>query len=256
MKNTLPLILGAGLFDSKKQFKKIDMTPPRKVKTYELEYFFESGGISVINGKEYPIKSGNLLFAKPGDTRYSHLPFRCKFIHFSVEDKQIQDLIKGINPVSMHVNHNDIDKIFSDIATYFYSANTFDNITAEAKLVSLLHLIVNNSFQELSAIAKIVKYIECNYKENLTTQTIAVACNISVSYLHRIFKNALNTTPIDYLINCRISAAKELLSNTSIPLINIAYECGFNSQSYFSDCFKRKSGMTPNEFRKNTAYMP
>lgn len=256
MKHTLPLILGAGLFDSKKQFSDTPKTPPRKVNTYELEYFFESGGISVINGKEYPIKRGNLLFARPGDIRYSHLPFRCKFLHFSVTDTALRDLIQGLNPVSSLTNAKAIDNAFSEIFILFYSANQFDNIAACAKLVELLHSVTNRGFQELTLVAKARSFIENNYKDNITTETVAAACNMSVSYLHRLFKTALNTTPGDFLINCRISAAKELLSTSSLPLIDIAYECGFNSQSYFSDCFKRKNGQTPREFRKISAYMP
>lgn len=256
MKHTLPLILGAGIFDSKKQFSKIPKTPPRKVKTYELEYFFESGGISVINGKEYPIKSGNLLLAKPGDIRYSHLPFRCKFLHFSVTDTALQDLMQGTNSVFSPANTKVADKAFSEIFTLFYSANQFDNIAACARLVTLLHTVTNSSCQELTAVAEARSFIENNYKDSITTETVAAACNMSVSYLHRLFKTVLNTTPGDFLLNCRISAAKELLSNTTLPLIDVAYECGFNSQCYFSDCFKRKTGQTPREFRKSSAYMP
>lgn len=256
MKHTLPQILGAGLFDSKKQFSEISKTPPRKVTTYELEYFFESGGTSVINGKEYPIENGNLLFAKPGDIRYSHLPFRCKFLHFSVTDTALQDLIGGLNPITNLANTKTTDSAFSEIFTLFYSANQFDNITACAKLVTLLHSVTNSGSQELTSIAKARNFIENNYKDSISTKTVAAACNMSVSYLHRLFKTSLNTTPADFLLNCRISAAKELLSSTNLPLIDVAYECGFNSQSYFSDCFKRKIGQSPCKFRKLSAYKP
>ena len=256
MRHELPIILGSGIFDSKKRFPHNLVTLPRKVQTYELEFFFESGGISVINGKEYPIKSGNLLFAKPGDIRYSHLPFKCKFLHFNISDTELQDLLEGINSVTTLSNNVIVDNLFTEISTLFYSTNQFDNIAAHAELITLLHYIANNSHEELSSIAKAKSFIENNFKENINTEIIAKKCNISVSYLHRMFKNALNTTPGDFLINCRISAAKELLSNTNLPLVEIAYECGFNSQSYFSDCFKRKIGNSPNEFRKISAYMP
>ena len=47
-----------------------------------MELFFEDEGCSVINGQLFPIKKGNILFAKPGDLRQSILPFKCKFLHF------------------------------------------------------------------------------------------------------------------------------------------------------------------------------
>ena len=53
MKHNLPIILGAGVFDSNNRFKGINITEPRKVDTYELEYFSDYKGKTVINSKEY-----------------------------------------------------------------------------------------------------------------------------------------------------------------------------------------------------------
>ena len=92
------------------------------------------------------------------------------------------------------------------------------------------------------------------HKENISVEEISAACNISPAYLHKIFKNTLSITPGNYLLNIRISAAQNLLVNTHQSLIEIAFNCGFNSQSYFSDCFKKNIGVTPKDFRKNATY--
>lgn len=254
MKHTLPIILGAGLFDSNQQFPKLTVTAPRTAQTYELEYFFEDGGISVLNGREFPIKRGNVLFAKPGDVRYSHLPFTCKFLHFTVEDPLLTTALDSLRSFFPVTDLQKTDAQFSSVISHFYSVNRFDNITAAAELISLLHLLGSQTTQSLSTILRAQRFIEINFRDDLSTECIAKACDVSVSYLHRLFKTSLGITPGTYLLSCRIRAARDLLINTSLPLSEIAALCGFNSQSYFSDCFKKNVGTTPNAFRKNATY--
>lgn len=256
MKHELPIILGAGIFDSKNRFPHNAVTLPRRVTTYELEYFFEDGGISVLNGVKYPIKSGNILFSKPDDIRYSFLPFKCRFIHFSVSDSSLIDAIEKINCFSNNTAYKKIDTIFSSISSLFYSVSNFDNITASAKLISLLHLLAESNEEKTDVITQAQNLIQNNYFDELTTDSIAKTCNISVSYLHKLFKNELNLTPGEYLTNCRISAARDMLINTDMSVNDVAFRCGFSSQSYFSDCFKRKNGISPKDFRKKINHLP
>ena len=255
MKHDLPIILGAGIYNSFDRHPKKTVTNKRIVKTYELEYFFESGGKSVINGKEYPIKRGNLLFARPGDVRYSHLPFTCKYIHFDVKDAQLCSLLETINSVRVSPDSSKTDKRISRIISDFYSANKFDNLSASAELISLLRDL-SVGVEELSVLSVAQRFIESNFSEDISTEDIARESNISISYLHKIFKNGLDTSPGEYLTQIRISAAKEMLANSNLSLSEIAIRSGFNSQSYFSDSFKRQVGLSPSEFRKSSVYLP
>lgn len=254
MKHNLPIILGAGIFDSKNRFKGINITKPRKVNTYELEYFSDYKGIAVINGKENPIKKGAILFAKPGDVRYSHLPFGCKFLHFNLTDKSLINAVENIPSFFSVSNPNATEETLSKIITLVYSANQFDNITASAELISFLHKLSLEKKENPTVLSLAKAFIEQNYKENISINDVAAACNVSTAYLHKIFKNTLGITPGNYLLNIRISVAQNLLVNTHQPLIEIAFNCGFNSQSYFSDCFKKYVGITPKDFRKNSTY--
>lgn len=255
MEQKLPVILGAGLFDSTNRFGSLLKSTPREVKTYELEYFFENGGVSVVNGEEYPVRSGHILFASPGDIRYSFLPFKCKFIHFSILDPHIKASTYTI-PKNFQLELPNISDTFTRITSHFYSANPFDNIVASAELVSLLHTLNKQCNESQDIIAKAKDFIKNNYQYELTTDAIANACHISAPYLHKLFRNRLNMTPGEYLFNCRIYAARDMLSNTNLSLHDIALNCGFHSQSYFSKCFKQKNGFSPKDFRQNSKYMP
>lgn len=255
MEQKLPVILGAGLFDSSNRFGSLLKSAPREVKTYELEYFFENDGISVVNDQEYPVRSRHILLASPGDIRYSYLPFKCKFIHFSTLDAQTKALIHTI-PKNFQVELPKISDIFTQITSHFYSANPFDNFVASAELVTLLHALTKQHNDQSDIVTKAKTFIKNNYQYELTTDAIANACNISAPYLYKLFKNRMNLTPGEYLLNCRIYAACDMLSNTNLSINDISFNCGFNSQSYFSKCFKQKNGLSPKDFRQNSKYLP
>ena len=84
----------------------------------------------------------------------------------------------------------------------------------------------------------------------MSLSEISEQYHISSSHLSHIFKEITGYSTIDYLISCRLSAAKRLLSSTDINIKEIIYQCGFSDESNFSRMFKEKVGITPSEFRK------
>ena len=78
----------------------------------------------------------------------------------------------------------------------------------------------------------------------------AIPCN--PQYLCRFFKELAGVSPIQYLINYRIERACGLLANTSLPILRIAMDCGFDNVSYFIRKFKEARGCTPKEFRETS----
>ncbi len=250
MNYSFPDILTLGTFDSKEDYPTAFTTAPRTVFYYELEYFFMDGGTSVINGVPYKISKGSILLAKPGDIRYSQLPFTCRFVHFTLDDNNFTDSIKRIKSFSHVTERNKTEDFFSTISSLFHSGNTIDHMAASAELLLLLRSLTFEQSGNTNIISIAQKFIEDNYHLDICADSIAQECNVSVSYLHQMFKKKLNITPGDYLIRCRISAACNLLINTTLPLIDIAFRCGFNSQSYFSYCFKEHTGLSPKDYRK------
>lgn len=97
---------------------------------------------------------------------------------------------------------------------------------------------------------KMVSYIYAHYMETISLDEIAEAGNVSRSQCCRIFRKYLQQSPADFLNSYRLEIARYLLKNTSYNITEIALSCGFNHLSYFSEIFKRKSGMTPREYRE------
>ena len=81
-------------------------------------------------------------------------------------------------------------------------------------------------------------------------QTLADELHVNKYHLAHSFAGDYGISPINYLIARRIEESKTLLGTTDMNIAKIASFSGFASQSYFSQCFRRITGMTPNAFRR------
>lgn len=94
------------------------------------------------------------------------------------------------------------------------------------------------------------RYIENHFKESLTLDDLAAVAHVSKYYLVHSFSREYGTSPINYLLSCRIQESLYLLSETRLSLSQISGMLGFSSPSYFSQSFRRIQGMSPMEYRK------
>ena len=97
----------------------------------------------------------------------------------------------------------------------------------------------------------IEQYLDEHFKEDITLQTLSDLTYLNKYYLVHAFKNYKGVSPINYLIEKRISEAKHLLGTTNFPIAKIASVVGFSSQSYFSQVFRKETGLSPNKYRKS-----
>ena len=120
---------------------------------------------------------------------------------------------------------------------------------------SLLDLLPRILFQNAieiendSFITEITEYIKNNIKGNLDIGSLCSKYFISKNRLYSAFRNYCNCTVNEYITDCRIARAKELLTTTAEPVYKIAEEIGVENYTYFCKLFKRKTGVTPIEYR-------
>ncbi len=100
-----------------------------------------------------------------------------------------------------------------------------------------------------SAIEKAKDIIERNYERDISLSWIAGKLSLSPNYFGHLFKETVGVSVIDYILEIRIGRAKELLRNTEMKVYEVAAAAGFNDQRYFSLIFKKRSGLTPKEYR-------
>ena len=96
-------------------------------------------------------------------------------------------------------------------------------------------------------------YIYRNYPHRLTLGQIAQAGGVCKSKCCQIFKKYFRKTPGEFLMAYRLEAAAHLLRTTGQSVTEIAYACGFNSPSYFTEAFRREHGYTPRRFRQQSS---
>ncbi|MBR6209394.1 MAG: AraC family transcriptional regulator [Oscillospiraceae bacterium] len=96
---------------------------------------------------------------------------------------------------------------------------------------------------------KVMRWIMEHYAENITLDALAERFALSPSHLSRKFQEAFQVSPINYLIDYRISMAKDLLIHTDKPIAQVAEEVGYANPYHFSSLFSRRTGLTPQQMR-------
>ena len=94
-----------------------------------------------------------------------------------------------------------------------------------------------------------LQYINDRFAEEITLEELAESAHVSKSECLRCFRESLQTTPYRYLMDFRLSKATKLLTETDLPVSEIASRTGFHGQSYFGKCFREKMNCTPREYR-------
>lgn len=99
-------------------------------------------------------------------------------------------------------------------------------------------------------LANILSYIEENYASHLTLQDLSRRFGVNYSYLSQLFKKTTNQTFEKHLASIRLTHAGRLLSETYMPIADIAEQVGFSDYHYFCTAFKRFCSMTPSQYRE------
>lgn len=265
----LPKIYASGVFDTRDRaafrLKNTEIpTTLRTVKEYELELFCEDGGVSFINGTRNPIQKGDILIASPGDKRQSLLHFKALFIHFSVCDRYLCEMISTLPRFIKGCDFEKYYGLFLPICDPEPDFDDYSDIGDAGSLIRLLYSLKKDTAADISAknstgtsqsvVFFAVEYIRTHYSEPLSAEILAKRCHLSTSYFYRIFTQVTDISPNEFITKTRLTAAQSLLASCDMPIVDIAERCGFNSQSYFSYTFKHNFDITPNEFRKKYRY--
>lgn len=96
-----------------------------------------------------------------------------------------------------------------------------------------------------------ISFLEKNYQSTITLTALANEFHLSKQWLILKFKKSTNKTPLEYLNEIRMHHGKNFLINSDCTINEIAEKCGFNNVYYFSNFFKKHTGMSPYDYRKS-----
>ncbi|WNS78764.1 AraC family transcriptional regulator [Domibacillus sp. DTU_2020_1001157_1_SI_ALB_TIR_016] len=108
----------------------------------------------------------------------------------------------------------------------------------------------NDSVSSNSYIKEALNYLHQHYDCDIQVKDIASVVNLHPGYFHRIFKQHIGCTVMEYLLSVRMDKAKMLLSDTNISISDVPDYVGINSIQYFSALFKKHSQETPLSYRR------
>lgn len=111
-------------------------------------------------------------------------------------------------------------------------------------------LFEKKNYVDTDVIKDSIKYLEAFKAPTKSIKEIASSCHYSIGHYERLFNSYMGVSPTEYRNICRINYIKSLLHNPQITLEEIASSLGYCDSGYLCRVFKKKTGMTPKEYRK------
>ena len=245
---SLPYDIMCGYYDSGFD-PESPVSEKRTVEKYEIEFFTDDGAETFLGENTIMIKRDHVLIAKPGQVRFSRLPFKTAYVKFNAEG----EIAKMLSEAPDYFTSFHRRLILDNINEIILLCEKGETLLMYSRLLSFINLILSDSrpkSRENYAVLEAKRYIEKNCGDKLTLKNIAEHVSFSNVYFHNMFFAAAGKTPHKYLIECRVENAKKLLWNTETSLGNIAEKCGFCNQQHLNKLFKQETGMTPGEYRR------
>lgn len=103
------------------------------------------------------------------------------------------------------------------------------------------------------ALARVRAYVDAHLSDTITLENLAAAACISRFHFARSFRATTGSSPMEYVRNARIAAAKVILMQSRQPISVTAVNLGFFDQSHFTRTFRRLTGLAPGHFARQVA---
>lgn len=120
----------------------------------------------------------------------------------------------------------------------------------DKRYLGSLHFCQSVSLTVDARMEKILNFLFCHYKEDIDLNEISSIVAMNASSFCRYFKEKSGKTFTEYMLDLRIGQACKLLVENKMDVVQISMECGFNTITHFNRIFKRNTGFTPTEYRK------
>ena len=193
-------------------------------------------------------------------------------LHEGIDEKDCECLKFKLHPVFFDQKHYIFDNLIRDAAVtsimlkifeLYQSADDADIYTVKGYIFHLIGYLCkshaamaitpgaieesNEKFQKMNLIAS---YLHSNYAAKINTETLAAMSHYTYSYFSYAFKEVFGMPVTKYLLDIRINKATTLLRSTDMNVTEIAASCGFSDTNYFARAFKKETGCSPSEYRR------
>ena len=250
---------------------------PHQTPQFMLYYFIHGSGNIKIEGKNYHINDGDIIILNPSemfccsvdankyherivlhftDNMLNHFPKDCSNLYSPFLNRK-----KGAsNHISSEmVKKHGIDTIMKSLYLSVQSSSSAKEILVLCKITELLCILreisekadsqrtINST--ENTVINNVLEYLNNHFREEINIDTVAKEFNIDKSYLSHLFKDCVGTSVWSYVIFRRISYFNDIV-NKGVNIEQASRLAGFNNYSNFFRLYKKHTGITPTEYKK------
>ncbi len=260
--NTKPLLITAAGYNKLIKSPVIATERPNGRGDFQLLYISSGRAHFFFGEEERVISHGNIVLFRPGEKQmyYFYLEDSTEtfWVHFTgYEAAKLLDN-SGLDQNVFFIGDSPDFPTRCNRIVREIQAQRIDYQEISSLLFRELVLIIGRYLKEegsvnsdtLNEVERAISYFNENYTEEINIKEYATARHMSASWFIRNFKTITKLSPLQYIINLRITNAKALLINTDHPISKIASVVGFENALYFSRIFRKHTGMSPIEFKK------
>ena len=168
---------------------------------------------------------------------------KCKWTKAELEDSPLKAITESVIRENFGASYG------SDIAVKSGCAQILLHLLRETEGEGNSNAVSEATDEVIRLIYKAIEHIYNNFQRKLTALECSKAVGMSYSYFSRTFKSVTGKTFSEFLEDIRLDNAKKLLLTTDKTVAEIAYDSGYNDTCYFIAEFRKKSGVTPKQFR-------
>ena len=236
---------------------------------FEIELVVGGHGTQNLNGSMYELKRGVLYFLSPVDF-HSVTPekeldlINISLAHNAVSPELLNTLINHSENLIIQLSEHELaqfelwkellceDGSAGDAASGLYTKNLLeclliwimrkDNLSHDSK-----------PGKDSLPMYRCMRHLFLHFNESPSLNEMAKTGGYSASYFSKLFHEATGKIYVDFLTDLKLNYARMLLASTKESIISIASDCGFTSLSNFNRSFRKKTGMSPTQYRKQNS---
>ncbi|MGG5340956.1 AraC family transcriptional regulator [Enterococcus sp. AZ192] len=251
------------------QFKaaKPYFTERENLSSFLVKFTLSGEGQLIYKNQTYSLKAGDLFFIDCNNYQHyktvSSEPWEMDWVHFSGGNTSIfyNEFIKNGHPVfhtsAPDIRLNRIHLLIEKLLKLQQEPNAKTAFQNSLLLHELLNELILQKYQlDFSDqdipnyIFHVKKYLDENYVNSISLEELENMFHINKFQLSKDFSRYIGQPPIDYQISQKITYAKDLLRYSKLTIQAISLEVGLDNFAYFSRLFRKKTGVSPKEYRK------
>lgn len=228
---------------------------PWRVKDFDLTYIIEGSARYTLDGLDYELEAGDLLFLSKGIEKaaftYTKNPMSC----FAVNFNSLSPPPKSVNPLFPVISHiglrQDMISLFKELTICWAEQQNGYILKSRALLMLILHRLSEIVLFNIDSvpgdyrIKKISSYISRHFAEKLTVKTLAAMVNLDATYCGYLFRQETGMTVRQYIMRIRVRNAENMLQSGNFMVKEAAELCGFSDVIHFYKQFRALRGFPP-----------